>query len=527
MAAPPSPSADYFAGRQTARTRPPPTVLPERQRTGGGPGTPGSPRTPVLGRSISSQFASPGSYRGEQEDTVVYELGARHISAGFAGESRPRCILRFHPDMGRRVGEYRQYDPQYTSSRRGSTKRNAWGDGYELYRTDCRGLDLGLVHDKLERAVRTVHADFLQLDQKPRKAVLAVPSLLPTPLLEVALRILFNHYAQPPSVQILSTPILACVGAGLRNALVIELGWEEIVITAVGEYREVFQRRSVRAGKRLSEITALMLQDEVKKANPGEEGKVDFAHAEDVVERLGWCKPQPQQSSANEKETIKQIPLPDGQSTSMAVPFSRLSEPAEDLFFTASDLQDLDDNDLPLHVLAYRVLLALPLDLRALCISRIVLTGGLGSFPGLRSRLLCELNELVGKRGWDPVAKYGSATAWHERTLRERSANIAAARQAGTDGESSANPTKQAAPDFVPARHRKHDDIKDHVTLKSERNHGARPQDIIVKGVVRGVETLGPWAGASMVASLRIKGVREVEREDFLKHGLKDGAAVY
>jgi hypothetical protein len=34
---------------------------------------------------------------------------------------------------------------------------------------------------------------------------------------------------------------------------------------------------------------------------------------------------------------------------------------------------------------------------------------------------------------------------------------------------------------------------------------------------VRGVETLGAWSGASLVASLRVKGKGEVEREDFLR----------
>ena len=50
------------------------------------------------------------------------------------------------------------------------------------------------------------------------------------------------------------------------------------------------------------------------------------------------------------------------------------------------------------------------------------------------------------------------------------------------------------------------------MTLKAEREaHKGRVE--AVKGVVRGVETLGPWAGASMMVSLRVKGVREIDRE--------------
>lgn len=59
---------------------------------------------------------------------------------------------------------------------------------------------------------------------------------------------------------------------------------------------------------------------------------------------------------------------------------------------------------------------------------------------------------------------------------------------------------------------------------RAERQSGLKGQGEVVKGVVRGVQTLGPWAGASLVAGLRVKGVHEVEREDFPKHGLTDAA---
>ena len=39
---------------------------------------------------------------------------------------------------------------------------------------------------------------------------------------------------------------------------------------------------------------------------------------------------------------------------------------------------------------------------------------------------------------------------------------------------------------------------------------------------VRGVDTIGAWAGASLVASLRIKGVHEIEKDEYNKHGLRE-----
>lgn len=43
-----------------------------------------------------------------------------------------------------------------------------------------------------------------------------------------------------------------------------------------------------------------------------------------------------------------------------------------------------------------------------------------------------------------------------------------------------------------------------------------------MKGTVRGVETLRAWADASLITSVRVKGVHMEEHEDFLKHGLRD-----
>ena len=254
--------------------------------------TPSSPHTPLLGRSISSQFNSPSTLPREEE-CIIYELGSRHLSAGFAGEGRPRCTYLFSPEDRRRVGDYRFVDPGYARKRRKVHRDEEWGRDHELYQSDLRSVDLGLVEDRLERASRAVHEGYLQLDNKPRKAVLAIPSLLPTPLVEVALKVLFQHYAQPPAVTLLTTPLLACVGAGLRNGLVVDFGWEECVVTAVGEHKEVYQRRTVRAGRLLTREMGKLVEEEIRNqsANGTEgENEVSFEYAEEVTQRMGWCR---------------------------------------------------------------------------------------------------------------------------------------------------------------------------------------------------------------------------------------------
>lgn len=450
---------------------------------------------------------------------MVYELGARHLSAGFAGESRPRCILPFTPDTARRTGDYRMHDPQYAKhARKWRLGGNGnWSAGHELYLADLRDLDLGLIEDKLERALRTAMTDYLQLDAKPRKAVLTVPSLLPNQVLEIVLKVLFGHFTQPPTVVLLTHPIMSCVSAGLRNALVVDIGWEETVVTAVGEYREIAQRRSIRAGKMLTREVGNTLEDQIRSLGGEDDIKLTFDEAEDVTQRMAWCQKRVPEDTAD--DSVVQLPLPASDPpATYSIPFSNLAEPVERTFFPPDGPSDHDDHELPLNILIYRVLLSLPMDLRTLCVSRLVITGGVSNIPGIKRRLLQELSDLIESRGWDVVSTYGSASVRRAEYLRQQSENIAS-RGSKSLEEPAYSPSQMPIQESIPHGDRIHDDVRDPITLKAEKE-ASKGKVETLKGIVRGVETLGPWAGASLMAMLRVKGAREIDREDFAKHGL-------
>lgn len=491
--------ADYFGSRPTARTRPSGSFAP---------GTPGSPRTPLIGRSISGQFGSPGALSREPEELVIYELHPRSLSAGFAGESRPRCVHRFgyHLGDGRRVGDFRELAQKASNNTLRDKDDERWGEPYELFRANVRDLDFALMSDRLERAVRQIHNEHLQLGStRTLKAALVVPSLLPTPILEVALRVLFQHYAQPPTITLLTTPVLSCVSAGLRSTLVVEVGWEETVVTAVGEQKIVAERRSVRGSKLLAREMASVL----KAAAGGE--SIDFTFTEDVVRRMAWCKPRLADAEPAAEDPEIDIPPPTDSSPSLSVPFSHLAQPAETTFLQPST----DDHDLPLPNLMFNTLLALPVDLRALCMSRIVLTGPHSNTPGLKSRLLAELAKIIEKRGWDVVESYGSAAKPLPQRLLERQASAPPVTSTDANGG-------------IPISERPHDDLADRLS-QQVLHSTTKDKEKVVKGIVRGVETLGAWSGASLVASLRVKGKGEVEREEFLRDSAlaMSGAAAY
>lgn len=124
-----------------------------RTETGGGSslGGPLSPHTPS--RTVSSTFGSPSSLRAE-EDIVVIELGSRFIRLGFAGEPTPKAIISLGPEEQRRVGDYRAWDPDHQDDWRRRPRGKAWGNDHQLWQYDLRLTDLGLVEDKIDRAIR-------------------------------------------------------------------------------------------------------------------------------------------------------------------------------------------------------------------------------------------------------------------------------------------------------------------------------------------------------------------------------------
>ena len=76
---------------------------------------------------------------------------------------------------------------------------------------------------------------------------------------------------------------------------------------------------------------------------------------------------------------------------------------------------------------------------------------------------------------------------------------------------------EKKAAEIIPPSNQPHppDPIAD--KLHRAANRGTKPT---VSGLVRGVESLGAWAGGSLMASLRIRGVVEVEKDGFLAAGL-------
>ncbi|KAI0156415.1 actin-domain-containing protein [Xylariaceae sp. FL1272] len=528
-----------------------PTTLPHRAVTnirGGTQPSSAVPQTPARPLSASA-FGSPSGVRAD-DDTIVIELGSRKLRLGWAGDNAPKSVVAFSPNQHRRSGDFRAWDSSYAANWRGRASGKPWGADYELWQLDVRGQDVGLVEDKLERELRDAFFRYLLIDSRPRKITLILPPTMPLPLLSSTLDTLM-HRLQAPTVSLLSSPVMTALAAGLRSSLVIDLGWHETTITAVYEYREVQTWRTIRAGKYLVEETFEFLSQKIQGREWADrhertqdrlaDDAVSFEECEEVATRLLWCKKaakKPRRGAAveglttvHEDEEIEEIPPTEDQTAipltlksckpprSIEVPFSQLAEPCETTFFdTRVSPSCFDDHELPVHLLVHRALLQLPMDVRAVCMSRIIFTGGCSKIIGLRSRIFDEVSVLAEEQGWDAVR--GKVYEQLKSKPRPQSNGtmptgtkttppvVIQPNAADANGETPGTPTANAAD--VP---QEVDQVEK--LIRKERNYKAP-----VQGDLRAVESLGPWCGASLATQLKIPALATIDREPWVSRGI-------
>ncbi|KAJ6166942.1 hypothetical protein N7470_002389 [Penicillium chermesinum] len=313
---------------------------------------------------------------------------------------------------------------------------------------------------------------------------------------------------------------MSATAAGLRSALVVDLGWAETTVTAIYEYREIATRRSTRAMKAVTQefgrlFTGIASGDEKEWASR-DEISVGFQYCEEIVSRLAWCQPRGSEGTEQEGGTVS-VPSPTNPEQSFIdLPFDRLAEPVENVFYAPGISEtEVDDEEKPLHILVYHALLALPPDARGTCMARITFVGGGARIPGLRQRTLDELSRLIELHGWSPIR--GKAVERQRQRLQELRIS------SQTNGE---KPTTPIEPSSIDSKEQKPDPSKeepevDFVEQKLQRQNKDIPTP--VQGVLREIESLGPWAGASLITSVKTRGLVEVEREKFLQHGLAGG----
>lgn len=345
----------------------------------------------------------------------------------------------------------------------------------------------------------------------------------------------------------MSAAVLTTVAAGIRSALVVDIGWAETTVSSICEYREVQCSRSTRGTKLYGEEMYKMLAGAVNPDELEEETKSDhrlrqilsFEECEEIIARVAWCKPSqkvqleqraPGLTPVMEEDELRSsmrslninrdaesdpdisIPL---RSTNpprtLRIPFSQLADPCEKALFGAGILpEDFDDEELPLHLLVYRALLQLPVDVRSICMSRIVFVGGGSNLLGLKERIMGDVRALMEQLGWDPVR--GKAL----EQLRSNP-NLPSRRKQASNGPTEVlRKTEGTSSPKTAAEYMEQEPDPIEGQIKRQANRQTEQAEL---GILRAVESLGAWSGGSLLSQMKIPAISIIDREQWHQHG--------
>lgn len=116
-----------------------------------------SPRTPDRTLPSSLPYSSPSLVGRSADDPVILEFGARVLKAGFAGDSSPLYFLDFGTLEQQRAGDYRQWEYNREGQLLNQKRTKQEIESYGLWPLDLRAADLGLIGDRIERALRHLY----------------------------------------------------------------------------------------------------------------------------------------------------------------------------------------------------------------------------------------------------------------------------------------------------------------------------------------------------------------------------------
>jgi hypothetical protein len=273
---------------------------------------------------------------------------------------------------------------------------------------------------------------------------------------------------------------------------------------------------------------------------------ISFEECEEIVTRLAWCKPSNEEPEfmdaleglppvreeeeveatlksldvSNNEEDMISVPLSSSHPpVTLQLPFSILAEPCERaLFADGIEAIELDDEELPLHLLVYRSLLHLPVDVRSVCMARIIFTGGGSNVTGLKNRIIDEVRGLIQNRGWDLVR--GKAVEQLQANIKNRSNRSKQSNDGPTEAPQIGRDNSMITEDSTTLGQaafeaQEADPIEEQI--RREARKGAHPS---IQGILRAVESVGAWAGGSLLSTFKVPTVSLVEREQWLQHGV-------
>lgn len=217
---------------------------------------------------------------------------------------------------------------------------------------------IALLTRRVERLLSRAYTRHLLVEAKNHRVVVCEPILFPAPLRAVLTEALL-HGQHAHSVVYIPEPLLACVGAGVRNALVVDLGWHYCTVTPV------FDLRLVHEGLHCTNRAGLTLH---------------YA----LADQMASVEAEPPSFDAVEA-AVAALRCP---SMEESITSSELQQCLLKVLFPSTPT---DNDDRGVVECVVRAVAKAPRDIRLSLLTLVVFTGGLAALEGLPDRILASV----------------------------------------------------------------------------------------------------------------------------------------
>lgn len=332
---------------------------------------------------------------------VILQMGSRFIKVGFGGDPQP--IIH------QRTNTYDLSDshvnPMGQSHAAKSTSSSILPfdtdeQGNLLWSYDLIDYDSSKMESLLERIIFDLHYRHLLIEPKKCKVLIVEPLFFPMQLKDTLIKVLLSHM-HAKSVLFYPEPIMSCISSGSQYGIVIDLSWNQTIITPVYDLRVIYKLAKLtnRAGRLVHQILRKRFLE--LKLDIPQENKQMFNFIERFIIRCCYCRQseEEEEEKKEKKEEQQQFGEGDFEFEGHLIPNSLRYEVVEGVLFKDNYIRSNDIDTALIHSSTLQLIQQLTIDLRKPLSQRIMFTGGLAQIPGVKQRLLKEIKSTSSSAG--------------------------------------------------------------------------------------------------------------------------------
>ncbi|ODV59971.1 actin-like ATPase domain-containing protein [Ascoidea rubescens DSM 1968] len=382
--------------------------------------------------STAHTHSKSSSSTQKQYHAAILQIGSRFIRAGFAGDTFPistvltnetrwkyripkqikknstSCNDLYYlnhclpPSVSRNdnSGESDSIDDKLTLQYTKDILSKQYLFSYDSTFGSIEGIDENsLCENIVLKILSKIYQEDLLVDPSSCKIIIIEPPLFPLHLKKIISNVLLKKLFAK-SLLFICEPALSCLGSGTRNALVVDLGWENITVSPVYDMRLIYKniQTSTRAGKFLHyTILKRFLSEKVIKKKSGFKSTSKlFNIIEEFVFQAVYCRTVDEsvRERIHSEENNFRLISKENSNDFLDIPDKLRFESVEHTLFPSSaELDNPDDDEFSVVDLILKVIEKVPIDLRRELSDNIIFTGGLSNIPGVKARTLQELRK--------------------------------------------------------------------------------------------------------------------------------------